>query len=57
MNNTDVMTVDKVMLTVRLHPKIYKRICKKVNKKKENVRGYSINQYITELVMNDLENN
>lgn len=55
MNNSDVLTVEKVMLPLRLHPKVYKKICKKVNKKKETVRGYSINQYLTELIINDIE--
>ena len=56
MNNSDIETVEKVMLPLRLHPKLYKKITKKVNKKKETVRGYSINQYITELIEQDFKN-
>ena len=54
MNNTDVITYDKVMLPLRQSPQVYKSIREKVNLKKEKNRGYSINEYLTELVMKDL---
>ncbi len=55
MNNSKVMTAEKIMLPLRLPPEVYKRVRNKVNLKKEDVRGYSINEYLTELITRDLE--
>ena len=54
MNNSKISTREKVMLPLRLPPDVYQKVRKKVNAKKDDVRGYSINKYLTELVMNDL---
>jgi len=54
MNDSGVLTYEKVMLTFRLSPELYNQMRKKVNIKKDEVRSYSINQYLTELVMKDL---
>ncbi len=55
MNNSKVPTVEKTMLPLRLPPELYKKIRNKVNLKKEDIRGYSINEYLTELITKDLE--
>lgn len=54
MNNSKVSTNEKVMLPLRLPPEVYQKVRRKVNAKKDDIRGYSINEYLTELVMNDL---
>lgn len=54
MNNSKITTREKVMLPLRLPPDVYQKVRKKVNAKKDDVRGYSINKYLTELVMKDL---
>lgn len=57
MNSSKTPTVEKTMLPLRLPPELYKKIRNKVNLKKEDVRGYSINEYLTELIIKDLEGN
>lgn len=54
MNNTDVMTNEKVMMTLRLPPETYAKLMEKVFSEKKKQRGYSINQYITLLIENEL---
>ena len=54
MNNSKISTREKVMLPLRLPPDVYQKVRKKVNAKKDDVRGYSKNKYLTELVMKDL---
>lgn len=55
MNKSDVLTAEKIMLPLRLSPDIYNKVRKTVNDKKNKERGYSINQYLTELITRDLE--
>ena len=50
----DIPTKDKVMIPVRLSNDLYKKIRKKVNIRKDNTRGYSINKYIAELLENNI---
>ena len=54
MNNSKISTREKVMLPLRLPPDVYQKVRRKVNTKKDDIRGYSINEYLTELVMKDL---
>ena len=54
MNNSKVSTQEKVMLPLRLPPDVYQKVRRKVNAKKDDIQGYSINEYLTELVMKDL---
>ncbi len=51
----DIPTKEKVMIPIRLSDDLYKRIRNKVNIKKDDVRGYSINKYIAELLENNIE--
>jgi hypothetical protein len=55
MNKSDVITYEKIMLTLRLAPEVYQNIREKVYLEKEKKRGYSINEYISELVEKDLK--
>lgn len=55
MNSSKIPTVEKTMLPLRLPPELYKKLRDKVNQKKDDKRGYSINEYLTELIISDLE--
>lgn len=55
MNHSNVATTDKVMLPLRLAPAVYNRMKARIYSKKEAYRGYSINEYLTELILQDLE--
>jgi hypothetical protein len=55
MNKSDIPTFQKIMLPVRLSPEVYYKMLEKVHKKKADERGYSINEYITELIAKDLK--
>lgn len=54
MNKSDVLTVEKIMLPLRLAPEIYDKVRNKVHEVKSDKRGYSINEYLTELIVKDL---
>ena len=53
MNNSSVLTIEKILVTFRLDPEIYDRVREKVYLKKSEKRGYSINEYLTEMVVRD----
>ena len=56
MNNTKTPTVDKVTFSLRLPPKMYKKIRAKVNKIKENGNyAYSINEFLTDIIEKGLK--
>lgn len=55
MNKSNTPTNQKVMIPLRLPPDIYNRMMNEVQKKKKDERGYSINQYLTEILTKDLE--
>ena len=55
MNKSDVITYEKVMLPLRLPPELYQKVREIVYLEKDKNRGYSINEYITELIRSDLE--
>ena len=55
MNKTNTPTYGKVMIPLRLPPDVYQRMMDEVQKKKKNERGYSVNQYLTEILTKDLE--
>ena len=54
MNNSEIPTISKIMLPLRVSPDLYKKMRDKVYQKKDNQRGYSMNQYLTELITRDL---
>ena len=55
MNKTGVSTYEKVMIPLRLSPESYQKVVEKVQEQKKTQRGYSINQYVTELIDNNLQ--
>lgn len=46
----EIPTREKIMIPVRISNQLYKKIKIKVNNKKDEERGYSINKYIAELI-------
>ncbi|MBQ2809940.1 MAG: hypothetical protein IKA43_00925 [Clostridia bacterium] len=54
MNKQNTPTYQKIMIPVRLPKEIYAKVMKKVREIKEETRGYSFNEYITDLVLKDL---
>lgn len=55
MNNSNIPTAEKIMLTLRLPPDTYTAMTKEVRDKKDNIdRSYSINQFLTELIEDKL---
>ncbi len=55
MNKSDTPTYEKIMIPLRLPPEIYSQLMDEVHKKKKNERGYSVNQYLTEILEKDLK--
>lgn len=55
MNKSNTPTYEKIMIPLRLPPEIYARMMDEVQKKKKDERGYSVNQYLTEILTKDLE--
>lgn len=55
MNKSNTPTNQKIMIPLRLPPEIYSRMMDEVRKKKKDERGYSVNQYLTEILAKDLE--
>ncbi len=50
MNKSDTPTKQKISIPLRLSPEIYEQMMDVVQKKKKKERGYSVNQYLTEIV-------
>lgn len=46
----EIPTREKIMIPVRISNQLYNKIKIKVNNKKDEERGYSINKYIAELI-------
>ena len=57
MNNSGTPTYEKILIPVRLPPEIYEKVMERVHLKKKKHRGYSMNQYLTELLCKDLKDN
>lgn len=55
MNKSNTPTNQKIMIPLRLPPEIYSRMMDEVQKKKKDERGYSVNQYLTDILTKDLE--
>ena len=54
-NKSNIPTYQKIMIPLRLPPEIYNQMMGKVQKRKKELRGYSVNQYLTEILTKDLE--
>ncbi len=55
MNKSKVATYEKIALPLRLPRDVYQKVREKVYIKKESLRGYSINEYLTDLIIKDLK--
>ncbi len=55
MNKWNTPTYEKIMIPLRLPPEIYEQMMEVVQKKKKKERGYSVNQYLTEILSKDLK--
>jgi len=54
-NKSDTPTKQKIPIPLRLPPELYDKLVDTVQKKKKDERGYSINQYITEILEDELK--
>ena len=57
MNKTNTPTSRKIMIPLRLPPELYDQMMEEIQKRKKKARGYSANQYLTELLSDDLQEN
>ena len=55
MNNSKTPTSEKIGIPLRLEPKLYEKMMERVQKKKKEQRGYSVNQLLTELLEKELK--
>ena len=55
MNKSDTPTKQKIPIPLRLPPELYEQMMEVVQKKKKKERGYSVNQYLTEILSKDLK--
>ena len=55
MNKSKTPTKQKIPIPLRLPPELYEQMMEVVQKKKKKERGYSVNQYLTEILTKDLE--
>ena len=55
MNKSDIPTNQKIPIPLRLPPELYEQMIEVVQKKKKKERGYSVNQYLTEILAKDLK--
>ena len=56
MNKSDTPTNQKISIPLRLPPELYEQMMELIHKRKKEERGYSINQFLTDLISNELEN-
>ena len=54
-NKSDTPTKQKIPIPLRLSPELYDKLVETVQNKKKDERGYSINQYITEILEVELK--
>ena len=55
MNKSDTPTNQKIPIPLRLPPELYEQMMEVVQKKKKKERGYSVNQYLSEILAKDLK--
>ena len=56
MNKSDTPTKQKISIPLRLPPELYEQMMELIHERKKEERGYSINQFLTDLISNELEN-
>ncbi len=57
MNTSGTPTYEKARCTLRLPQEVYNLMVDKVHAVQKDCRAYSINQYITDLITDDLRKN
>ena len=55
MNKSDTPTKQKIPIPLRLPPELYEQMIELIHERKKEERGYSVNQYLTEILTKDLE--
>ena len=55
MNKSETPTKQKVPIPLRLPPELYEQMMELIHERKKEERGYSVNQYLTEILTKDLE--
>ena len=55
MNKSDTPTKKKIPIPLRLPPELYEQMMELIHERKKEERGYSVNQYLTEILTKDLE--
>ena len=53
-NKSDTPTKQKISIPLRLPPEIYEQMMELIHERKKEERGYSVNQYLTEILAKDL---
>lgn len=54
-NKSDTPTKQKIPIPLRLPPELYEQMMELIHEKKKGERGYSVNQYLTEILVKDLK--
>ena len=57
MNKSKTPTTQKISIPLRLPPEVYEQMMEVVHEKKKENRGYSVNEYLTEILVRDLKRN
>lgn len=55
MNKSNTPTSQKIMIPLRLPPELYKKMVEEVQSRKKEMRSYSVNEYLTDLLETDLK--
>ena len=55
MNKSKTPTKQKIPIPLRLPPELYEQMMELIHERKKEERGYSVNQYLTEILTKDLE--
>ena len=57
MNTSGVPTCEKLKVLLRLPPEVYNLMIEHIHEVQKDCRAYSINQYLTDLITDDLRSN
>lgn len=55
MNKSNTPTSEKIMIPLRLPPEVYLKLIEEVQKRKRQKRGFSVNEFLTDLVTKELK--
>ena len=54
-NKSDTPTKQKIPIPLRLPPELYEQMMELIHERKKEERGYSVNQYLSEILAKDLK--